>query len=188
MGRLLGQHITWIRSIHPEYDCKVYVETGLLNGDQLSLSSPYFEVAHGIELNNYYYEITKARMAPAAHVRVHRGDSRILLPEILEPYADQTCFFYLDAHYFLPIVHKAVPKTEFPLWTELDIIRKRKVRDIIVIDDADLFGKDRPDLKFSETSKDWESVTGRTLLDFFGNQAQDSLTVRDTFVLWKAGT
>jgi hypothetical protein len=73
------------------------------------------------------------------------------------------------------------------LWAELEIIRKRKTRDIIVIDDSDLFGKDRPDLKFSETSKDWESVTGRALLDFFGSRAQDSLTIRDTFVLWKAG-
>lgn len=170
--------------MRPEYDCKVYIETGLKSGDQLALSAHHFQVAHGIELNDHFYEVTKARLAPLAHVHVHHGDSRALLNGILEPYANQSCFFYLDAHY-CP-TNPPIPKTEFPLWAELEIIRKRNTKDIIVIDDADIFGQCRPNLKFSETSVDWEGVTKESIIAFFGSRAQDNLTIRDTFVLWKA--
>jgi len=93
------------------------------------------------------------------HIHCHYGDSAEGLQEIL-PEITQPVVFWLDAHYSGPGTAHGIE--EVPLLRELEVISKRRQKDIIIIDDAYLFGKRRwgeggGDYRAYE--QNWEDVT-----------------------------
>lgn len=168
---------------HPAFHCPVYIETGLHTGRRVLTCAPHFEVVHGIELDEHWHSVCSEKTAGMPHVTIHHGDTRDLLPEILDRYPETSCFIHLDAHFCQ--TDPPIEKSEFPLWDELALIRKRTVRDIVSVDDVHTFGKVREDLRYSEDAVEWEGVTSSSILDFFGDQAYDSRTVADGFIVWR---
>lgn len=178
MARLSAHAIQGILAQHPGYDGLAYIETGLWKGDQIAIAKDIFRVVHGIELDDYWHAVNRDRWSACDHVRIHHGDSRVVLPSVLDA-IDGPVFFYLDAHYCKidpPIANDA----GFPLWDELAIIRDRGQRDIVIVDDVHTFGVERPDIGMTE----WVGVTAETVREFFGARLLDSEIVEDSFAVW----
>lgn len=185
MGAMQKHHFNHVLSRHSDYACDVYIETGLYRGDRLVVAAECFKVLHGIELDPNWYRVSKERVARFPHITLHHGDTRELLPTLIEKYAQTQCFFYLDAHYCE--TNPPIQKSAFPLWDELGKIRNRKTKDIVVVDDIHTFGVQRPELRFTPDAVEWEGVTVKSLLKYFGNQVRDSLRIADSFVIWREG-
>jgi hypothetical protein len=149
------------------------VETGTCEGEQLLILTKVFKVVYGIEINKYYYGKSKQN-APLANMFL--DDSVNILPEFNrnERYA-----FFLDAHYCK--LEPPVPKTPFPLWEELKIIKARNQKDIIIIDDVHTFGKVRDDLRYGE-EKEWELVTTESIAGYFPEAKTE--IYKDSFIIW----
>jgi hypothetical protein len=69
---------------------------------------------------------------------MYLGDSKKVLPELLSK-IDEPVTIFLDAHYSGGST--AFGEEEVPLLYELEILKKRKHNDIIIIDDCRLLGK-----------------------------------------------
>ncbi|MHC4814346.1 MAG: hypothetical protein ACYTFN_14725 [Planctomycetota bacterium] len=159
-------------------DVSVYIETGLWRGEQLVVAANHFAECHGIELDPHWHKVTSDAVSARGleHVEVHFGDTREVLPRLLDRYHDRPCFILLDAHFCK--ISRRIPKTEFPLWDELELLRERKVGDVIVVDDVHTFGRKRKD------APGWHGVTTKTVCEFLGDLVQRSQVVKDGFVVW----
>jgi hypothetical protein len=183
MGQIKRRHLRGLLGRHPGFECPVYIETGLHTGRRIALCAPYFQAAHGIELSDHWFGVSTERTKGMDHVVLHKGDTRDLLPRVLAMFPHTPCFIHLDAHYCE--TDPPIPKSEFPLWDELALIRDRSVRDIVSVDDVHTFGKARDDLRYSDDAVEWEGVTQDSILEFFGDRVYDSRTIADAFVVWK---
>lgn len=183
MGNMQKAAFERVLAQHADYDCKVYIETGLMGGDRFLIAAECFKAVHGVELDQHWYNVTKARAERFPHVNLHHGDTRIVLPALVERYAQTPCLFYLDAHYCK--TDPPIQKSEFPLWGELECIKKRKTKDIVLVDDVHTFGLSRPELRFTPNAVEWEGVTKASLTAYFGSQVRDSMEISDSFVIWK---
>lgn len=186
MGTMQKHEFEAVLSRHDGYRPQTYIETGLMSGDRIFLAASCFKVLHGIELDSHWYEVSRGRVSQFPHVMVHKGDSRLALPHLLKIYAETPCFIYLDAHYCK--TDPPIQKSEFPLWAELGEIKKKKTKDIVVVDDIHTFGKQRPELRFKPDAKEWDGVTIASLIAYFGDQVQHILEIADSFVIWRDGT
>ena len=155
---------------------RVAVETGTFRGVSASTLSPAVDVWHTIDINPGCTALARKRCDAAGitNVRFHVGDSRKVLPRLL--YKIQApCLIMLDAH-FSKVRRKLTPDepdlvhdphgADFPLLAELEIVAARPFADIILVDDTELFGKVRPDLRardaqgnIIDNSPQWESMT-----------------------------
>lgn len=118
------------------------IETGTFLGSTTGFFAalPALQV-HSIEIQPDYLDRARKRLAVAAapHLHLHLGDSRTILPVILQSLAGSGfLLFYLDAHWNDEYV---------PLFTELEIIAKHVPNEcLIVIDDMQV--PDRPDIPY----------------------------------------
>lgn len=160
---------------------RIYIETGLWKGDQLAIAAPFFEICHGIELDQYWHSTAKRRVAAHAHVQVHHGDTRQILPQLLEQY-DEPCFVKLDAHYCS--LSPAIQKSPFPLWEELELLRDRHHADVVSVDDTHTFGVKRPELRFKPDEAEWENVTEKSIQAFLGERSGPGREISGGYVIW----
>lgn len=160
---------------------RFYVETGCNVGNQLAVAAPFFEQCFGIELEERFAKEAKRRFEGVKNVAVWQGDTKEHLPVFVGRNASH--FFLLDAHYtkFDP----PIPKSPFPLWDELCLLRRRPARhaDVIVVDDVHTFGKRRDDLRYGD-APEWEGVTCDVLSSFFGVSGE---VVGDGYVIRRKG-
>ena len=183
MGRLTQDQLKYILNKH-DSEISTLIETGTCEGGFSSIASDVFKKVITIELNDYYYHKAKSNLGSLVNVDLIQGDSAKVLPELLKKHKEPL-FIYLDAHFFncdnaeVPLI----PRSEFPLFKELKAISKRKVKDIIVVDDVHSFGRERPDLRFSD-APDWENVTTDSIVKSIGNVI-DSEIIGDCFIIWK---
>ena len=115
----------------------VYIETGCWLGGGIDRVVDYYDVVHGIELSDRYYNIIKERFKDNKKVIVHHGDSKKILPLVLQDIHEPVTI-YLDAHWSGG--DTAYGEEETPLLQELALLKERKYDDIIIIDDCRLFG------------------------------------------------
>jgi hypothetical protein len=177
---------------HNNYkDIEVIVETGTHRGVQTKIMADTFKTVHAIELSKFYCEETKKACKNFNNVTVHNGSSVDLLPKVIREINSSPALFYLDAHYCS--LNPPIPVSEFPLWKELEIIKRKKGKNIIMIDDVQNFGILRDDLKLKndvisknilQTSIEWAGVTTRAVLDFMGDIVFDSEINEGSFILW----
>jgi hypothetical protein len=164
-----------------------FVETGTWKGATVleAMASDVFERIKSIEYDRNLFLATAAKLlgeplnisaevpiiqATASvpwletgrnKVTLYCGDSAAVLPRISE---NQPTFFYLDAHYW-SVLDDTTKNVPLPLWAELDYIRSRRRREIVVVDDTQAFGG----VDERTIQKDWYNVTVSNILDRMGN-------------------
>jgi hypothetical protein len=114
----------------------VFVETGTFHGETTKWASDYFEAAHTIERAESLYRMHRDELAGIRGVTPHLGDSRTILPKILNVIGARRAIFWLDGHWSGGETSGA--NDECPLLDELACLADR-TDDIILIDDARLF-------------------------------------------------
>jgi len=112
----------------------IYIETGLYRGGGVDWAVNYFDEVHSIELFKPYYDACVEKYKDNTKVKLHFGDSRTKLSEILNS-LNEPCFIFLDAH---GDIDDTGPN---PLYEELKSIKNNSIKNhIILIDDVRRMG------------------------------------------------
>ncbi len=127
-----------VRFYKKEYELDTLVETGTYEGEMVEAFKKEFKEIFSIELNPLLVEEARKRFSFFDNVNIIEGDSSKELPKILKQLT-QPCLFWLDAHYSGGETSKG--KKETPILEELKLITKHSNENVILIDDADNFGK-----------------------------------------------
>lgn len=132
----------WHQSIHGVPIIRdVFIETGTKAGDTLWEAKDHFKSCHSIELDEAITLAALMRFNSEYHVNIHNGDSRDVLPRIINPKFATT--FFLDAH-CEGAPSTVAADTECPLLDELRIIVAAPwtVKPLVLIDDINMFKAD----------------------------------------------
>jgi len=117
-------------------NANIFIETGTYVGDTTRWASEHFAFVYTIEKAEVLYNKFSKELAKIQGVKPMLGDTRELLPRIVEQAGDESAVFWLDAHWSFGVT--AGEKDVCPLLDELAILEGRD-KDIILIDDARLF-------------------------------------------------
>lgn len=115
---------------------KYFVETGTFGGSgiQMALACGHYEAIWSIELDDRQYTNARARFARHEHVHIVKGDSGVVLFDVIE-HINEPITFWLDAHNGFPNPNKPDEKNT-PLMEELDQIKLHPIKEhTIIIDD-----------------------------------------------------
>lgn len=121
--------------------CKVMVETGSYRGDAIQQAvDAGFECIHSIDIELDNLKFCESRFnllydpIAAKRIRLHHGDSALILNEIIDVY-ETPILFWLDSHSQLLEGEPEYPNP-FPLLAELEIIAAHPIKThTIIIDD-----------------------------------------------------
>jgi len=117
------------------------IETGTFEGDMIEAQRERYARLVTIEKDSHLFAAAEKRFAPFPHVTVLNGDSGDELPKALK-LCEGAIVFWLDAHYSGGVT--AGGGTDAPILKELAFIAdRRNPGDVILIDDARLFGWER---------------------------------------------
>lgn len=117
-----------------------FIETGSMEGWTMNVASIHgFEVMHGIELMQRYYDFSLELQKDKPNVHFWLGESPDILPKLVENLTEPATF-WLDAHASGP----GIPGGKYgacPLVQELQAINLSPCKNhVIMIDDTRLFG------------------------------------------------
>jgi len=156
---------------------RVFVETGTFRGDCAAREAAWFRHVFTIELDPELAEAARKRFADEPNVEVIEGDSGEVLPFLIaRPELQEPALFYLDGHWSGGITARGrLDEDGCPLLREMEALGHRSFADIIVIDDARLFGKktvsgtggDWPPTEF-----DWRHITEESLVRAYGRECE----------------
>lgn len=139
-----------ILSYVQKYKVKYFIETGTYLGDTVDVVAKYGQqfglTAYTIELSQLLYENALNRFSQQKNVYCLNGDSKDLLPNIIEK-IDGPAIFWLDGHYSGGVT--ACGEKTTPILEELNAIFASGRKDhVILIDDIRLFGTEEgyPDI------------------------------------------
>lgn len=127
----------WDKTRLNKNDYRTYVETGSYRGFMIENVIDEYESIHSIELSTKWYAYCVFKFQNYKHVKLHLGDSKHLLPEVLKDIREPAVIF-LEAHYSGGTTARR--DTDTPLLDELEIVRERTYDDIIIIDDISFLG------------------------------------------------
>lgn len=126
-----------IKHYAQKYKINAFIETGTYKGDMIHGLQKIFEEIHSIELSSSLYKKALQRFSAQSHIHLYCGDSKILLPDIIDK-LNCSLLFWLDAHYSGGIT--ASGDQESPILDELNTIFSHPVENhIVLIDDARCF-------------------------------------------------
>lgn len=181
MGRLTREQL---KDIIGDSKINTLIETGTCEGGFAIIAASVFNKVITIELNSYYYERAKKELQFIDNVELINGNSIDVLKNIL-PKQKRPLVFYLDAHFFNPDNSESplIPRSEFPLFKELELIKTRNKKDIVIIDDVHTFGRERPELRY-KNQPDWELVNTESILNSIGTYTKYDV-IDDAFIIWK---
>ena len=135
---IVKQHV--IKEFAKKYHLNTFVETGTFHGDMVEAMMQSFDKIVSIELNPILFKRAKERFKTVNHVQILHGDSSRVLEDILGE-IQSPALFWLDAHYSGGMTAKGEKDT--PIIEELKLLlRDPGKQDVIIIDDARLFGSD----------------------------------------------
>jgi hypothetical protein len=128
-----------------------------------------FDEVHSIELDTKLHRTAIQRFAGASNVRLHQGNSGLVLPDLVHA-INQPALFWLDAHWSRGVTARGDLDT--PISTELDAVISDDTKNhILLIDDARLFGvaKDYPsieDVRNAVTARrpDWSVLVSEDVI------------------------
>ena len=126
-----------------KYKNKYFIETGSFVGDGIQQAlDAGFEKVISIELSDKYYELCKNRFINNSNVKIVKGDSYKVLPEILKD-IDEPITFWLDGHHSCG--DTALGDFWAPLMQELDVIKDHRIKShTILIDDMRCWEEPNP--------------------------------------------
>jgi hypothetical protein len=145
---------------------RIYIETGTYMGDGVTSVLGMYDQIHSIELSEKWYKYNKEKFKDNKEVHIHHGDSKKVLPVLLETIKEPVTIF-LDAHYSGEFT--SLGEEEVPLLKELELLYSRDQNDIIIIDDCRLLGQKGtcgiPNHNIWPTMQyDWTNVTKEKVL------------------------
>ncbi len=94
---LLKQKV--VREYGEKFALKTLVETGTYYGEMVAAMKSHFDRIYSIEFVPELAERAKRKFARDQHVRIFRGDSRVVMPEVLALLTGPA-LFWLDAGYY----------------------------------------------------------------------------------------
>jgi hypothetical protein len=150
-----------------------FIETGTYLGQTTIAASGIFQNIYTVEIDQNLYNnliYNYRNMYPRIHFL--QGDSVDVLPIILGAISEPV-FFYLDGHYSGCGTGRG--KIDCPLLEELSIIGKRGYADIIVIDDARLFGNE------------WPDINAQSILSALNKPVEGTFILNDRFIIYTKG-
>jgi hypothetical protein len=156
---------------------KTFVETGTNEGETIETASAYFPKCITIELSKELYEKVSKRLEHT-DIIFEYGDSTIVLARLAEE-IKEPAIFYLDAHFSGGDTARG--NEDVPLLNEVAILGKRSFSDIIIIDDASLFGYSQKE----SLNEDWSKITVKAILDAFGKENSQYIIENDRMILWR---
>ena len=105
-----------------------------IGGNMVEAMKTRFKKIYSIELSDDLYRKAKDRFVNDKHVELLKGDSGVILPELLTR-IKEPAFFWLDAHYSGGITARGTIDT--PIERELQAIMNHPIKEhVILIDDA----------------------------------------------------
>jgi hypothetical protein len=159
-------------SENPDYSrIDTFVETGTNQGGTIFLMQEHFRELHTVELSRRYYlkvmfrRFVRAFKKPSRKMpgaishqktRFYLGDSAVVIKHLAASINNPAVFF-LDSHCCGP--RTARGQKDVPLLDELTAISRRSYSDLIIIDDARLFGTGH--------AQDWVDITKENILKCF---------------------
>ena len=114
----------------------VFIETGTYQGDTARWAANHFDRVITIERSKSLFDEYSEGLANLHNVSALCGDSRQLLPSILEEIGEEKALFWLDSHWFGG--ETAGQDDQCPLLGELACLKGRR-GDVLLVDDARLF-------------------------------------------------
>ena len=134
-----------IKFYQKKFGLGILIETGTYEGEMIDALKNKFKYIFSIELNPFLARKAKEKFSRFKKIKIIQGDSGKELPKILKKISVPS-LFWLDAHYSGGKTSKG--KKDTPILKELEEIIKHPNKNIILIDDADEFGKgDYPSFK-----------------------------------------
>jgi molybdopterin converting factor small subunit len=127
-----------VAAIRETLPIDVFVETGTFEGEAVARLRGEFEELHSIELADDYYNAAAERFGGDEAVRLHHGDSPVVLASLEKVLRERAVLYWLDAHW-CAADGTAGEKSQCPLLAELASIGELNERSAILIDDARLF-------------------------------------------------
>lgn len=130
-----------------KYNLDTFIETGTFLGDTVDHFKKRCRKVISIELSKALAEKAKIRFRNDTNVEIIQGDSGRVISEILDR-LDGPALFWLDGHYSGEMVIEgekivtALGDTSTPVLQEIDSLLPNRMRHVILIDDARLFGTD----------------------------------------------
>lgn len=142
---LVKQYI--IRNYQKKYKINTLVETGTYLGMMVNAMKNIFPTIYTIELDNKLYKNAKKKFANQRHIKILKGDSSKILPNLLKN-INKPALFWLDAHYSKGVTAKGSKNT--PIAEELNSILNKGRNHVILVDDAEVFNgnNDYPSLNY----------------------------------------
>lgn len=139
--KILEKNIASILEYKKKFDYEIFIETGTHKGNMVQAMKNRFKKIYSIELGDELYKKTKERFINDNHIVLFKGDSGIILPEILK-IIGAPAIFWLDAHYSEGDTARG--EIDTPIELELSAIFNHPIKNhVIMIDDARCFnGKD----------------------------------------------
>ena len=130
--------LEFLREHADRFGREVFIETGTLRGDTTHAMLPHFRQLYTIDINERSYHKAKKRFARHAAITCLLGDSRNVLPRLLET-IHEPVLFWLDAHNCGG--KRRDGKIDVPIAEEIQAILNHKCASdhVILIDDAKLF-------------------------------------------------
>ena len=126
-----------LRETASGHGLRVLIETGTYMGETAWALRRDFDRIETVELEPTLARLARIRFARTPSVRVHEGDSAVVLPRILER-LDQPALFWLDAH---PSTDRSARDAPIPLRAELAAIAAHPVRGhVLLVDDLQYLG------------------------------------------------
>lgn len=117
------------------HDVSVFVETGTYQGATAKWASAHFDQVHTIERSVSLFDNYGKPLSSLNGVTAYCGDSRDILPSIVNSIGNKRAIYWLDSHWFGG--ETAGEEDQCPLLGELACLLERG-QDIILIDDARL--------------------------------------------------
>ncbi|MGD0016458.1 MAG: hypothetical protein ABSC38_02940 [Verrucomicrobiia bacterium] len=186
--------IKQLLSENPDYSrIDTFVETGTNQGRTIFLMQEHFRELHTVELSKRYYLKVMCRRfvrtfkklfwkTPGAispqKTRFYLGDSAVVIKQLAAS-INKPAVFFLDSH--CCGTRTARGQKDVPLLEELGAISQRKFPDLIIIDDARLFG--------TSHAQDWLDITKENMLKCFPkDQVKKHYVSNDRFILLTSPT
>jgi hypothetical protein len=130
---------TIIRSYARRFGLHTLVETGTFVGDTPAALQADFERIFTIELDRRLCAAARSRFRHQQHITVIQGESGVALGE-LAPSLREPVLFWLDGHWSGGVTARG-PEDSPILREAATIMRRSNLGDVLLIDDARLFGK-----------------------------------------------
>jgi len=137
-SRRMGEmKIRTIREHAINHACKVLIETGTYHGETTLAVCEQFEDVYTVEIESELYEAFSP-LFEGTNIHAYNGDSKVLIPEMVQAAGDRKILFWLDAHWCGG--GQAPDDRMSPVQTELEYIFSLPESHVVLVDDARYFG------------------------------------------------